>query len=198
MGSKVRAYSFYSNFTCSYNHLDSVNDTRASTPDPMTEYLPGADEGLHLSDSEYPEATGDLPNNDGPPHPSSHLPPEHIPTAAAERQRQIDDIRTKFHAHSQRPTTFTHFEDYGLPDQEGNAPFDPASLPWSPFRTRIDFEIADLVHDLAMSKAQTDTFLSLLRRCSSGEAVKIKSHKDLAKKWDECITQHAPVCYQLN
>ncbi|KZP29511.1 hypothetical protein FIBSPDRAFT_727366 [Athelia psychrophila] len=145
----------------------------------MTEYLPGADEGLHLSDSEYPEATGDLPNNDGPPHPSSHLPPEHIPTAAAERQRQIDDIRTKFHAHSQRPTTFTHFEDYGLPDQEGNAPFDPASLPWSPFRTRIDFEIADLVHDLAMSKAQTDTFLSLL-----------------PKKWDECITQHAP--FQLS
>lgn len=104
-------------------------------------------------------------------------------------------MRTKYHPSSGRPTTTTPFEEYGHTDQARKAAFDPASYPWYPFRTRIDFEIADLVHGLAMSKAQTETFLSLMRRCSSGEAVKIKNHKDLVKTWDMCTSQHAPVCF---
>lgn len=195
MGLKVRAQLFYFIFACSYNYLDSVNDTRASTPDPAR-----ADEGSDLSDPEDPEATGDLPN-DSPPSPSanlpppSHSPPQHIPaTAVDERQPQIDDIRTKYHPRSNRSTTITPFDEYGRAEQERKVPFDLASFPWLPFQTRIDFEVADLVHNLAMSKAQTETFLSLMRRCFSGEQVKIKNHKDLVETWDKCTSQHAPVC----
>lgn len=184
-----------------YSYLDFVHDTRASTPDPATEYLLAADEGLDVSDDENPEATGDLPNN-GPSFSSanlrspSHAPPQHIPAAAAvnERQPQLDDMRTEYHPHSQRPTTTTPFKEYGRADPARKDTFDPTSPPWLPFRTRIDFEVADLAHELAMSKTQTETFLSLMRRCSSGETVKIMTHKDLVDTWDKCAFQHVPVC----
>ncbi|KAJ6610879.1 hypothetical protein B0H10DRAFT_2165954 [Mycena sp. CBHHK59/15] len=38
--------------------------------------------------------------------------------------------------------------------------------PWAPFRTRLDFEVAEFVQDTMLNKNQINTLISLIRRCS--------------------------------
>lgn len=124
---------------------------------------------------------------------SAYLPPQHV--TVEELEPEDDDIRTEYHPSSNRPTETVHFEDYGHTAHVLETQFDDSStsIPWYPFPTRIDFEAADLVHDVAMNKAQTELFLSLLRRCASGETVHLQNHRDIVDTWEKSRIHHTPV-----
>ncbi|KAJ7824744.1 hypothetical protein B0H14DRAFT_3110853 [Mycena olivaceomarginata] len=56
--------------------------------------------------------------------------------------------------------------------------------PWAPFRTRLDFEVAEFVQDAMLNKNQTDTLISLIRRCSENiEGLTLHRQSDLEKQW---------------
>ncbi|KZP28161.1 hypothetical protein FIBSPDRAFT_729690, partial [Athelia psychrophila] len=104
-----------------------------------------------------------------------------------------DDICTEYHPSSKCPRVISHFEDYGRAENSTGIRSDSTrAKPWNPFAARIDFEVADLVHDVAMTKVQTETLLSLLRRCTSGETIKIKNYKDITDKWEQSRIHHTP------
>ncbi|EDQ98680.1 uncharacterized protein LACBIDRAFT_335746 [Laccaria bicolor S238N-H82] len=53
----------------------------------------------------------------------------------------LDDIKVEYHPQSGKPTHVYHFEDYTTSSEgTANMPVDPE--PWRPFRSRLDFEIA--------------------------------------------------------
>jgi hypothetical protein len=63
-----------------------------------------------------------------------------------------------------------------------NIPIDPT--PWKPFRTRLDFEIAEFCELAMLNKEMTKTLLSLIRQC--GENIKeftITTQTELEKLW---------------
>lgn len=104
----------------------------------------------------------------------------------AEADIMVDDIRTEFHPHSNQRTRVEHFDDYGREDASARRSFQPKKKPWRPFRTRLDFEVAELVLETAMNSKQITTLISLLQRCALGaEKFTIHSYKDLQKTWEQ-------------
>jgi hypothetical protein len=57
--------------------------------------------------------------------------------------------------------------------------------PWAPFRTRLDFEVAEFSQDAMLNKNQIDTLISLIRRCTENIAdFTLHNQSDLNKQWD--------------
>ena len=58
-------------------------------------------------------------------------------------------------------------------------------LPWRPFTTRLDFEMAEFILDASLNNQMMDRLISLVERCTSGaEKFTIRDHKQLTKYWD--------------
>jgi hypothetical protein len=106
------------------------------------------------------------------------------PSDMPETDPQLDDFRTEFHPASGKAPIIAHFDDYGCSQQfKYNKP--PDRTPWSPFKTRLDFEIAELILLAALNKEQTTTLISLLKRCAGGdESFTLRSHDEIKKKWE--------------
>jgi hypothetical protein len=120
---------------------------------------------------------------------------EHLDIASPDAEAVVDDIRTEFHPNSGRPTQTAHFADYGHRQESARHTFRPPKKPWRPFRTRLDFEVAELILETAMNAKQTTTLISLLQRCAMGiEKFTIHSHDDLQQTWEQSSVKSVQVC----
>lgn len=64
--------------------------------------------------------------------------------------------------------------------------------PWAPFRTRLDFEVAELALSTHMNRGQINTLLSLLEKCAEApKSLTLRSATDLEKVWEAAQTCHA-------
>ncbi|KAF7969796.1 hypothetical protein HWV62_25973 [Athelia sp. TMB] len=189
------------------NPSGSANDDEVYAED--LESLAGdiEEEFVQFADENY-DAYHDFPDSASPspsPPPISSLPtaspllPAETPPPSSfvtpvNEIRLKDDIRTEYHGSSERPSSIWRFEEYGRsrPSSEAWSDQTHRPKPWKPFRERIDFEVADLVHEVAMTKAQTETLLSLMRRCAKGEVISIKNHQDMVDTWEKARAHHTP------
>ncbi|KAJ7215097.1 hypothetical protein B0H12DRAFT_1205697 [Mycena haematopus] len=118
------------------------------------------------------------------PPPDSDDNSDHGDGPALELQAHTPEIKRIFHPHSQRPVLFQSFVEYttsNAPDREELID----STPWKPFRTRLDFEIAEFCELAMLNKEMTETLLSLLRRCGeTPEQYTITNYSELNKLWD--------------
>ena len=74
------------------------------------------------------------------------------------------DIRIEYHHSSGREHETLTFEEFIRPRVVPiDTPVD--HKPWEPFRTREDFEFAELARDTGMTKAQTNALIGLFHRC---------------------------------
>lgn len=90
-----------------------------------------------------------------------------------------NDIRVEYHPNSGRQADVFKFNDYCQPTTAVNTPADPE--PWAPFRTREDFEFAEIALETGMSMGQVDALIKLFHKCIKGEgSFTISSHKDMA------------------
>ncbi|KAJ7821747.1 hypothetical protein B0H14DRAFT_2371157, partial [Mycena olivaceomarginata] len=93
------------------------------------------------------------------------------------------EIKHIFHPHSQCSAVFQSFTEYVTSDSpDRKIPIDPT--PWKPFRTRLDFEIAEFCELAMLNKEMTKTLLSLIHQC--GENIKeftITTQAELEKLW---------------
>jgi hypothetical protein len=57
--------------------------------------------------------------------------------------------------------------------------------PWAPFNTCLDFEVSEFAQDAMLNKTQTDTLISLIRRCADNIAgFTINGFGDMSRQWD--------------
>lgn len=99
-----------------------------------------------------------------------------------------DDIKTEYHPHSQKLPTVQRFDKYQrrptAPPVEESTRNDSLP-PWSPFRSRLDFEVASLVLDAALKKEHVETLISLLKRCSRDpQQFTIQNAADIDDIWN--------------
>ncbi|KAG1842975.1 hypothetical protein DFJ58DRAFT_665554, partial [Suillus subalutaceus] len=91
-----------------------------------------------------------------------------------------DDIQVQYHPNSGCPTQVYHFEDYRCGPGAPAAPPKVDPEPWCPFRTHIDFEVAELAHEAALTHEQTDRFIRLIHR-SRCELFTLQNCKDMKR-----------------
>ncbi|KAJ7841566.1 hypothetical protein B0H14DRAFT_3693937 [Mycena olivaceomarginata] len=95
-------------------------------------------------------------------------------------QRHENDIKRVFHPHSELPEVHLGFEEYlasQVPPKRRH--------PTAPFRTWLDFEVAEFSQDAMLNKNQIDTLISLIRRCAENIAdFTLHNQSDLNKQWD--------------
>ncbi|KAJ7815570.1 hypothetical protein B0H14DRAFT_3745648 [Mycena olivaceomarginata] len=98
---------------------------------------------------------------------------------------QIDDIKRVFHPHSELPEVHLGFEEYRASQVPPKRRHPTDEKPWAPFRTRLDFEVAEFSQDAMLNKNQIDTLISLIRRCAENIAdFTLHNQSDLNKQWD--------------
>lgn len=114
-----------------------------------------------------------------------------------EPQVNIDHVSIQFHPSTKKlpktvpiknyaPLTYHNTKASDVPPPK----VDPK--PWAPFRTRLDFEVAELALSAHMNREQTNTLLSLLERCASDpKELTFRSATDMEKVWEAARTCHA-------
>ncbi|KAG2127657.1 hypothetical protein DEU56DRAFT_694813, partial [Suillus clintonianus] len=59
-----------------------------------------------------------------------------------------------------------------------------STSPWEPFRTRLDFEVAEITLAASMTKDQTNRLFELMRRAvSAQEDFTLQSHDEVRTLW---------------
>ncbi|KAL0056569.1 hypothetical protein AAF712_016826, partial [Marasmius tenuissimus] len=117
------------------------------------------------SDMQYPDSfdTSYNPSDDFVQEGSST--PIHAESLGQSRPMN-DEIKVEYHPASQRPTERKAFDEFGKREVKDPEPFD--SIPWRPFPSRFDYEVADLALRCHMTAGQTTTFLRLLEKAYQG------------------------------
>ncbi|KAG2117609.1 hypothetical protein DEU56DRAFT_874099 [Suillus clintonianus] len=97
---------------------------------------------------------------------------------------ELDDIRVEYHPHSQLPSTTHRFSEFSRScPTEDYVPRN--NSPWEPFRTRLDFEIAEIALEAAMTKDQTNRLLDLVHRSASGnDSFTLQNHDEVRSLWE--------------
>lgn len=98
-----------------------------------------------------------------------------------------NDIKIEYHPSSKREPEIFHFEDYKpyLPtDDPSNFP-PPNSEPWKPFRSRLDFELAEFMHNAHFNESQSAELISLIQKCvDDPKSFTLTGIKDLKNCWE--------------
>jgi hypothetical protein len=107
---------------------------------------------------------------------------------------QDGDIRVKYHPCSGRGLETFRFEEFTWAPPASVPPEDPE--PWTPFKTRADFEFAAFAQDVGISKAQIDSLIALFNRCieSGKDSFTLSSYDNMSKTLKVASEQLAKVC----
>ena len=117
-----------------------------------------------------------------------------LPDSIDERPHQLDDIKIEYHPRSGRPTQLFQFNEYMNQLPESNIDIPPDPEPWTPFRSRLDFELAELILDTHMNKNQTNALIALIHQCiSEPQSFTLKNESDLSKIWQNAATRATAV-----
>lgn len=107
------------------------------------------------------ETINNTDNNNTEPHGEVHT--DEGSSSPFEQAPQLNDIKVEYHPRSGRQPQFFSFDEYKSNFQDLDSvdiPVDPE--PWKPFRSRLDFELAELILDTHMNKNQTNELISLI------------------------------------
>ncbi len=99
-------------------------------------------------------------------------------------EREVDDIKVQYHPNSHCQDAYFRFAEYtsSLPKAE-SLPVDPE--PWKPFRSRLDFEFAELMHETNMNTHHKEVLIQLVQKCiADPKLFTLNNVKDLEKVWD--------------
>jgi hypothetical protein len=120
---------------------------------------------------------------------SNHMPAQSHPPASVQLP---SEFKTEYHPRSGRATLYQPSEEFGIREMQ-QVPVDED--PWRPFRSRGDFEFAEIALNASLNKSQINALLDLISRINQGQAqVTLKNEADLSKAWDNAATELTPVC----
>ncbi|KAI6094690.1 hypothetical protein EDD16DRAFT_1783795 [Pisolithus croceorrhizus] len=96
----------------------------------------------------------------------------------------IDDIRVKYHPNAGIPPQEIPFAEFARGHWPRAYKPDVSTDPWYPFRSRLDFEFAELALEAALNKEQVNRLLRLMKSIrSAGEVFTLNEYNDLQSTW---------------
>jgi len=104
---------------------------------------------------------------------------------------RVGDIKTEYHPHSGLPTRIESLHEYKQRSRVTRER--PSSKPWKPFRTRGDFEFAEMALEAALNKAQTDPFIKFIHHCvNKPTSFTLHNHAELTQMWEQAANKLTP------
>ena len=99
---------------------------------------------------------------------------------------QLDDIKIEYHPKSGEQEKVFRFHEYTDSCPAPSVP--PNKEPWKPFRTRLDFEVAELLLDARMNKKHTSRLLALIHHSIEDpkSLTLLGSCTGLKELWSKC------------
>ncbi|KAG0699084.1 hypothetical protein DFH29DRAFT_983675 [Suillus ampliporus] len=95
-----------------------------------------------------------------------------------------DDIKIEYHPNSGIEAKVCAFDAFerrpatSVPPPDGHPP-------WRPFKSRLEFDIAELTLEVGLNNEQCDRLIKLCHRCALGkEKITFKNHKDVNNMWE--------------
>ena len=107
----------------------------------------------------------------------------------------VGDIVIEYHPRSGRDTQILSPGEFKESLSDRSEPTElPDDEPWRPFRSREDYEFAELVHDAALNRTQTERLIKLLRRCQdSPGSFTLQNYNDLKNLLESASKLLTPV-----
>ena len=109
------------------------------------------------------------------------------------------DIVIEYHDHSERERCIISSEEFkrSLKD-ESELTETVDDKPWLPFRSREDFEFAELVNDAALNRPQIDKLIKLIQQCQKNpDSFTLRNHSDLKGSLESASKLLTPVIINL-
>lgn len=106
----------------------------------------------------------------------------------------LNDIKIEYHPSSGRSASISSFEDYDRERQP--RPISPEQHPWKPFRSRLDFEIAEVALEAALNRSQLDKLVKLFHRAAKRDETDlftIQTAGEMKRMWELASTLRTPV-----
>ncbi|KAG2118345.1 hypothetical protein BD769DRAFT_1629698 [Suillus cothurnatus] len=105
---------------------------------------------------------------------------------------QLDDIKVDYHPHSQILSTIHHFTDFSRTrPMEASVPQN--HTPWEPFQTCLNFEVAEIALEAALTTEQTNCLLSLIHRSTCrGGTFTLQNHDEVRELWSTASQHFTP------
>ncbi|KAJ7668088.1 hypothetical protein B0H17DRAFT_910233, partial [Mycena rosella] len=98
---------------------------------------------------------------------------------------QLDDIKREFHPSSGREPIEQSLYEYCLSQMPPDRRPPTDSEPWTPFRSRLDFEVSEFAEDTMLNHGQINTLIRLIRRCAANiDDFTFQKPADMQKSWD--------------
>ncbi|KAF6743131.1 hypothetical protein DFP72DRAFT_1102075 [Ephemerocybe angulata] len=101
------------------------------------------------------------------------------------------DVRIEYSPSLKRKAEYYRRDEYEEHRQkkgrsEGASTRVGADAPWHPFKTRTDFDFAELMFKGGLSKDQIASLLAIIRRCAEGDDIlTFRGYPDLQSSWEE-------------
>ena len=100
----------------------------------------------------------------------------------------------EYHPNAGKPTITHPFSEFTQENATQAYEPDSSTDPWYPFRSRLDFEFAELALEAALSKEQTTRLLTLAQRIHARtEKFTLQSYHDLQNMWKAAEHRMTPV-----
>ena len=106
-------------------------------------------------------------------------------------------IKIEYHPSSGKQSEVVTLEDFvRATPLDSTHPIDPE--PWAPFRTRQDFEFAELALETGMSKAKVNALIKLFHKCikMGEESFTLSNYKEMRDTLAVASEQLPKVCHQ--
>lgn len=115
------------------------------------------------------------------------------------RAPKASDFVIEYHPHSKRATRIISTEEFKASLIDNSVPTSPPDdNPWRPFRSREDFEFAELVHDASLNRPQIERFIKLIQCCQDAPgAFTFRKYSDLKDSLESASRILTPVTIYL-
>ena len=106
----------------------------------------------------------------------------------------VGDIKIEYHPDTKRVPDFIPLKTYQA-RQKHKKPRSNTRKPWMPFRSRSEFEFAEVALKAGLTKNQVDTLIHVIHQHARGEdSFDIRDHDHMHTIWDTSAILHATVC----
>ncbi|KAJ7263191.1 hypothetical protein B0H12DRAFT_1209494 [Mycena haematopus] len=133
-----------------------------------------------------PDPRFGFPFRDLSPSPEPQPFADHEPLPEVPAGPKLNDIKHEYHPHSGLPSKKETLFDYLQSESLRQRDPPTEEKPWTPFRTRIDFEISQFAQENMLNEKATNKLISLIRRCAANPTeFTIVNHDDMNKQWGQ-------------
>ncbi|KAI0691219.1 hypothetical protein BC835DRAFT_1307562 [Cytidiella melzeri] len=118
--------------------------------------------------------------------------PGEAPSASSATSSQIDNIKIEFHKSSHCPTCIYSFANFKRNERTVCSTLLKAEL-WKPFKTRLDFEVVELINQMKLNASHTDRLLKVIKRIMQNPSdFTLKSAANLNQHWQSAKMYYLP------